>query len=299
MAVAPAVAEAGVAFRVEGTDVVVEFARRGGHIGVDKGNPIGLLMQQAVVRIEFEVAAEPADFGDELNGEALERANEQSNGANRTAQYAIVQLRQWARTLHPWLAHPFGLPAQAAAAVVEVVDTGRVLPLAPFVREHQGFSVIGVEPISAAQMAAIGEHVSAGDRPDPARQLLADARYLAHWAPSKDPPRSVLVAAIACEVRVKGMLRERAKPPADVVLDVLLDNPRAFPHSAIELFDKVSLAVDGRSLRLQDKELYKRLGAVFEIRNKIAHHGYEPTLDEARQVVGAAMEVFEWLDASA
>lgn len=299
MAVTPQVADAQHRFVVDDAQLTIGFENRVGSIGdVTAAEPIGIFVQHARVHVEFDVDADPTALGDELEGEAIDQAERQARHANAVAEEAVARLRQWARMLHPWLAHPYARPEQVEPARVRVVDTGRVLPLAPEAAPlYRGQGVIvGQEPLSLVDIETIANGIAANDQPDTAVQLLADARYLIHWSPVKDPPRAVLVAAIGCEVKVKTVLRAKGTSATGPILDVLLDNPRAFPHSALELFDSVAAAVVGRSLRAEDRPLFRRVDALFQLRNRIAHHGHAPSADEAHAAVAAAMDVFGWVD---
>jgi hypothetical protein len=107
----------------------------------------------------------------------------------------------------------------------------------------------------------------------------------------------VLLAAIACEIAVKNTLLEVASPHQRQLVESLLQNPRDFSLAAIALFDKPCLAVLGRSLKAQDTALYKRVEALFEDRNRIAHRalaGLRPEKD-LRSEVGAAREAVSWV----
>jgi hypothetical protein len=58
--------------------------------------------------------------------------------------------------------------------------------------------------------------------------FLADALHFA-WAHPPDLPRAVLLAAIACEVKVKQILRERTTSSIRPMIDVLLENHEIGP----------------------------------------------------------------------
>jgi hypothetical protein len=299
MLVAPNVAAMQHRVMIDDDEAVIEFRNKVGTTAhVDRPHvPTGIAVRHALVTVDFEVDADADDFGDELRGDAIEQAHAQAIRANDVAREAVSRFRQWARTKHPWLAHPYTKPEQVEPAEVVVIATGRVLPLAPQIaQEHRGFgTIVGQEPINVVDMADIASGITMDEKPDVALALLADARYLMHWSPTKDPPRAVLVAGIACEVQVKSVLRAKATGSAATILDVLLDNPRAFPHSALALFDDVAEAVVGRSLRTDDRPLYKRVDLLFQLRNRIAHHGHDPAIAEAREAVSTAIDVFDWL----
>lgn len=55
-------------------------------------------------------------------------------------------------------------------------------------------------------------------------------------------------------------------------------------------------AVAGRSQREDDRELWKQVNRLVEIRNNVAHRGHMATSDEADECLGAAVRAFRWLD---
>lgn len=134
--------------------------------------------------------------------------------------------------------------------------------------------------------------------------FLADAQYfLVCGTHSGDFQRAVLLAAIACELKVKEVLKEKAFPGAADLVDILVSSPRDFSMSASGLFDKAMKAAVGHSLREDDKGLYKAIAnnsqgdALFQQRNAIAHSGAPVTREVAQKNVRAARKVFTWLDA--
>jgi hypothetical protein len=133
--------------------------------------------------------------------------------------------------------------------------------------------------------------------------FLADAQhFLACGLQSEtqsDLQRAVLLAAIACELKVKETLREHALPSAKAMVEVLISSPRDFSMSAASLFDKPMKAAVGQSLREEDKELHKAIAqkdGLFPNRNAIAHSGTVVDPQVVKKNVQAAREVFDWLD---
>lgn len=106
----------------------------------------------------------------------------------------------------------------------------------------------------------------------------------------------MLTAAIACELKVKYVLRTKAKPEAAELLYVLLENPRDFSVGAAALFNRPMKAISGRSLRDDDRALRKNVEQLFRTRNDIAHRGRAPTDDEGMECLRAAVRAFRWLD---
>jgi hypothetical protein len=135
--------------------------------------------------------------------------------------------------------------------------------------------------------------------------LLADAAAVADtlsvtamWKyERRDTARAVLLAGIATEVKIKRTLMEHAPPQFHALLDVILDNPREIVVAAGQLLDKPMKAALGMSLREEDRALFKEVTErLFPLRNRVAHHGYEPTLAEAQDAVITASRLSGWLD---
>ena len=54
-------------------------------------------------------------------------------------------------------------------------------------------------------------------------------------------------------------------------------------------------AVAGRSLRLEELDIYKAIDRLFQARNAIAHRGKLPSAQEAREFADIARVAFAWL----
>jgi len=139
-----------------------------------------------------------------------------------------------------------------------------------------------------------------------AASFLADAEYF--WQSGlknetqSDLQRAVLLAAIACELKIKETLREKTSDGATALVDVLIDNPRDFSMSVAGLCDKTMKAAVGHSLREDESELYKALveknqkDSLFQNRNGIVHSGKLVTSKNVGQNVSAARRLFLWLE---
>lgn len=157
--------------------------------------------------------------------------------------------------------------------------------------------MMGKEPLSRAANGEICGLLAADHSATLADSLLADAHFLAGQSRSPDRRQAVLLAAIACEVRIKRTLDALATPKQVALIALILDHPRDVSMAAISLFDKALLAVGGRSLRVDDKHLFKALTTLFEDRNRIAHRGGEGILLEGLNAhVQTADRVFLYLD---
>lgn len=212
------------------------------------------------------------------------------------ATRVVSGLVEWSRVA----LDQFGLAlADEQPAVMDVqrvfdLDAGEFYPLGLHRPGWASFRPGSARPVTEAflrEVLATGHQES----PPTALALLADARYLA-TRPPQDWPRAVLAAAIAAEVRVKQALRSAATDGARPLVDVLLDNPRDVSLAAANLFDKAMQAVCGRSLRVDDHELFKDVESLFQVRNSVAHHANRPTAERGARAVQAAVGAFAWLD---
>jgi hypothetical protein len=131
-----------------------------------------------------------------------------------------------------------------------------------------------------------------GNSPSLAASLYADALH------DYDLHRKVLMTAVAVETAVKEMLIRTARPDQVALINLLLNNPRDYSMSLISLFDAAAHAVRGRSLRSDNKELYKTIDALIMNRNRIVHKLFrdiDPVADLQRQIE-AASEAMAWCD---
>jgi hypothetical protein len=132
--------------------------------------------------------------------------------------------------------------------------------------------------------------------PSPTKSLLAQASYLSRSTADPQPGLAVLLAAVACEAHAKEILLELAEPAARPLLDTLLHRPRIFQEPAAELFGHVAKAVIGKSLQEENKDLWKNLTEIFQLRNKMAHMADRPPVGRVRELVVAATQAIAWLD---
>jgi hypothetical protein len=253
---------------------------------------------RAAVYLDGPVSADefaPDSVAEDPSGRAFDVIHEARDNADRAAQLLVEQLRVGGK--QPWLA----LGDEPAVAVGDItiddLDAGRCLP----VSSTTGPIRILLTPppdgiIDESRLHDVFELVRYQSRPPLAEALLADAVYYFQHATPADPARAVLIAAIACEVKVKSVLRARVKDDARDLLELTLENPRDFSFAARALFHEVSKAVIGHSLRDDDRPLYKRVVRLYEVRNDLAHRGVTPTIDVAEDCVRAAVQAARWLD---
>ncbi|MFN7937451.1 MAG: hypothetical protein U0R19_29255 [Bryobacteraceae bacterium] len=138
--------------------------------------------------------------------------------------------------------------------------------------------------VALADLMTLGDLLSSARGVALAERLLADAEHHPAGIPA-NRQYSVLMAAIACEVKVKDTLRSGSSSAS----------PRDRGGVA-SLFDKAMMALMGRSLRLEDRDLYKRVDRLYQLRNRIAHVGEIPCEATTREAIDTARSAFEWLN---
>jgi hypothetical protein len=213
------------------------------------------------------------------------------------ADAMVADFVAWTRVhgKQTWLGLDLEAPDRVGTAELVDLDAELQLPLPAEI----DFELHGVGPDAVLQAASLGvlrDWLEAQEAPDLADRLLADAGFLMQSEPP-DPSRALLVAAIACEVKVKTTLREHASLAQRDLVDLLLDNPRDFSLAASSLFDTPLKTVVGASLTEvgTNKELWKRIDALFTRRNRLAHRGEIPSVEDVADGIAAAHETFEWI----
>lgn len=138
-----------------------------------------------------------------------------------------------------------------------------------------------------------------------ARSALSIVRVRQQWKMERrDTGRAVLLAGMAAEVKIKRTLTAKVRTELRPLLDFILENPRDMSVATSQLLDKPLKAALGISLREEKRNLpdeYKTLWkdvteTLFLRRNRVAHLGWQPPLDEAKEAVEIAGRLFAWLD---
>ena len=173
------------------------------------------------------------------------------------------------------------------------LDANEVLPVDKYLERSGTLRVVErVQVIEPDQVHDLAEALKEPHAPMLAEALLADAFYYFTDAKPPDRPRTLLIAAVACEVKIKEFLRGRVAPEGEDLLELAIRNTRP----TVALFGKVCKAVTGRSLSEEDRPLYNKLDDLFEGRNALAHHGKVPDDAQVTESLSAAREAFQWLD---
>jgi hypothetical protein len=192
-----------------------------------------------LIRVEvlFEGDVAVASYA-EPDTDAHVLASLANEGALETARRAVAGLAAWIRVApgQPWLGLSGEEPWPEGRSRLEDLDASRRLPYSLAGGRLVIQRIADGQILRVGQFGSILERVEAGDAPTLADSVLADAMWLNSHP--RDTPRVVLTAAIACELRVKHVLRGMAKPEAAELLDVLLESPRDFSVGAAALFHR-------------------------------------------------------------
>ncbi|MFG6444729.1 hypothetical protein ACFXQA_05590 [Microbacterium sp. P07] len=132
-------------------------------------------------------------------------------------------------------------------------------------------------------------------------RLLAQATYWAAHAAGSDPSTALLLAAIASESHAKRTFHSVLEARGEGALgELLLTN--VLSSRAFELYGPIAQAVVGRHLKTDHPLLYKGVGRLFELRNKVAHTGAldadttrETAAADALSAVRSARGATRWL----
>jgi hypothetical protein len=263
---------------------------------VDSLEEVHVQVIRVTVIIDADVSAATVTID---NPDALDRAVEAIDRARDVASQVITDFVAWVRatTRLTDLALSSEVPPLAGPVRAFEADTGIQFKVGPSIRSvGVGRDPAGRYRLTVADLTEIIERVNRGDEAPIAETLLADAEHYARHA-VRDFRRAVLMAAIACEVKVKEILRERATKAQRSLVDFALENPREITLTAADgLFNKLIFATLGRSLRQDDRQLFRDIEALYTARNRIAHRGLMPDEAEAGRVVRAARRSFTWLD---
>ncbi len=250
-----------------------------------------------IVAIRVSVSRE-APFGatDLESRSAEDGLTRYDREAHAQARAVVEELVGWARILkgQAWLGMSHVRPVQVGPRFTfdEDADQPIVYGMGKIVVEERSPSLA----IGAADFDALAPLLSDG-RPDLplADVLIADGQHLL-TLDKPNPSQAVLLAAIGSEIKVKGVLRTRADATQSPLVDFILGNPREVSLQAIGLFDQVMQLVIGRSLKTDDKGVFKSLDRLFVLRNAVAHRGVAVSIADARTAVSAAVAAAHWLD---
>jgi hypothetical protein len=191
----------------------------------------------------------------------------------------------------PWLGVAVEPPMQYGRSRIIDDDAGK--DLMAFGPTQSVTFRSGELALTTAQLNEIRDQVASQGEPSVAESLLADARFLAQEAEVVDAQRAVLIAAIACEIKVKLVLRQKAGSSRMDLLKLVLRRT----SNLEDLLGELAMAALGVSLRKKDQPLYGHMKRLNELRNQVVHRGANVEQQEGWQLVVAAGLLFQWLDA--
>ena len=271
----------------------------GYQIGSTEQPPWLLGVRAVAISVEVEDALSAEDFPDgEQATWPVDQALAVFDRANQLARKQLDNFREWARVGGNFkMGLSYEEPPFFGVQVLVDIDADRRIPIG---YPRSTSVIVGYTPEQRDALPSVTETVAlvkSGQVPDLADTLLADVRAMS-WPDlslARDHQRIVLIAAIACEVKVKQRLRELASPDKTALLDVILSNPRDVTQSVPQLLHKVCKGVTSTSLSDADHELYVAVERLFTLRNDVAHRGRVPTEDQGRAAVSTAVRLFAWL----
>ena len=224
----------------------------------------------------------------QIPGPADDEASQSKlRAAVRAIRTAATRLSDAARLSQPSSGLVGESPKMIARTATDLA-TGAVIPIAESL--NPGYPIVRYPPLTVHEAETSLLH-----GPSITRSLLAQARHLTLSSRDPQPGLAVLLAAVACEAEAKRVLLAEAKGEALPLIEVFLRRPRIFQEPAVELFGEVAMAVLGRSLKEEDRELWKLVVQLFETRNRMAHVADRPENEVAVKLVVAADRAIEWL----
>ena len=198
-------------------------------------------------------------------------------------------LRAKASSKQPWLGLISEPPRQYGRAGLRYAGGGEVMGYGP--KWEQRFSSPRLR-LEQVDLDAIGSRMVGHQIVPVASELLSDALYLAEGSRVPDLRRAVITAAIACEVRVDEVVKERVSPERAKLAAMMMKRSSNLTFSH-EVFD----AAFDLSLKVADVELWKRVDRLRRQRNAVVHAGAEVDAAEVNGMPGrVGVDLFRWLD---
>jgi hypothetical protein len=231
---------------------------------------------------------------DEAIPERSTRAHEVLTGGVDLARELLKEFREWARVRggQYWL----GYQSEQIRLIghSKLIDESTNTVLAQTTHGRVVYSVGNGGGLDSTAMCEISSFLGAAPQGDfeLGDAFLADARFLAHTG---DYRSALVMAAVACEAKIKEVCRADSPESCLPLLDLILSSYREIPIAAAMLFDQVAKSMLGTSLRESDRKTFKSLRELFELRNQLVHRGVAPSSLKTRQCIETAVAVFDWL----
>lgn len=218
------------------------------------------------------------------------------NAFSQGEPVANKAVKQWlshvkASTSHHWLGPQSRLPDIYGVQEIFHYNTGKKIYSNGIGKSH----VVPTKEkfLTSTDFDQIESLLVKGTEPCIPEAFLGEAMYFLSGN-EMDIRRSILFAAIACEVKIKTTIQAYASEDNSRVVSALLDT-----KSTIHiLLSDICQAVTGRSLKREDVELWKNSEALSSARNRIVHEGALRPNDrnDYRSIVNCVPEIFKWLE---
>lgn len=250
-----------------------------------------LVLFEVTVEMDTDVPDEkPSEMTDDLRA-VIEPELEKGIAIAEKVAGAFLRHVRAAAPSQSWLGLATHAPVQYGLAKLEYKSTGQMIfGLGPMQTVTIRSSRLR---LGRSDFESIGMHLCAGDEPQVAESLLADAWHLDEGTTTNDHDRAIIVAAMACEVKTKRSIRGAVPEDRRALVEMILKRRSNLP----ELLDEVSLASCDVTMRLKDPQLFSHVKALSAQRNAIVHSGRKnPSSPEVAIPARIAWQVFKWLD---
>lgn len=213
--------------------------------------------------------------------------------ARRTAQEVVTAFLDWVKAYRrqSWLGAMGTVPELQHLTIRS--DSERLAYEEPGT-PHLTWAESPEDYVSTEDLRSIREFLAGGKAVPLPEGFLSDGRYVLSLEPP-DTQRCVVNVAIGLEVAVRRFLTEVAGSTQRDLLELLLKSTGFGPE---RYYHDVMRSIVGRTLRGRERRQDRRfvgLKRLVELRNKVVHQGYKPTLDEAEETVRVGREILDWL----
>lgn len=250
----------------------------------------GVLIVEVAVETETDVSSpKPLVLTDELRS-IVEGDLRAGQAIADEVAHELTRHFRAAAPRQTWLGLAAHQPQQYGVAALENRDTGEfIFGLGAAQTTTVRSSHLRLEDSDFARIAAA---VSAGTGPSIAESLLADAFHLSDADAMNDRDRAWIVAATACEVRAKEVLRSVTSQEDRDELDSVLRRR----SNVTDLVDSVWANFAGTSLRRDDPELFRKTKILTSQRNRLVHAGkHTENVPPAMDPAVTAQLLFAWM----
>lgn len=245
-----------------------------------------------VISVVFDTDLPPGRPKNPFEGEYGVMLNLAYERGRTRAEATMQSFLEWLRALsrQPWLGLVADSPMQYGRGGVYYAESGE--PIAGLGPTVSRTFISSRSRIDVSRLQLVMNGVESGREVSPSQALLADAWHLTEGTDRPDGKRAVILAAIACEIRVQEHLRAAANELNAAMLHLLLSKGSSFHYLFVDLMQ----AVCGISLDKADPDLWTHVQDLSANRNSLVHEGLPSSKRPMR--LGApdiAQRVFDWL----